>query len=374
LTRTNERVKEHKVKPKEFKAELTRLTDRSQDVRACCGRVADAWKYNIADRSFGPAYADPETGRFTTELDLAVFLAALAERRAVITLSKYKTRRAATHTEGEVVVSKDNRHGRLMRLVSNKSTWGMSVTVFDANVITTGDVGKPRTFFIQDIDGTWYEEWKTIRFLADTDFEKKLFENTHEVTFKYFVHPMRWPSVYGRPYALAKVAIDRLSDQDRFLKAEQKRLREALSIAPPEWPKSEKVGGEKKITVWAFETKADFDFTGEYVPYPETQDALDEIGLLRSRVRELQTNLRFHTRCSEYAFWSEGVLKSMSEDDVLAYLKGETSLALRKPAWGGDFVPGYKETPKARTFWSVLDHDDLQIRWRAWQKTERVAS
>ena len=233
------------MKLNEFKNELARLTDRTEDVRACVGRIADTWKYNLADRSFGPAHQDEETGQFTTDLDLAVFLSALADRRAVIALPTYKGRRASTRTEGEMITSKENRHGRLMRLTSNQNCFSFNAMVEDANVITTGDVGKPRNFMLQDLDGTWHDGWKSVSFLAHTDVEKKLFENTEKVSFNHFVHPNRWTSFYSRPYLLAKIAIDRLADQDRFLKAEAKRLRDLFAIPPREWPKSDKTGAEK---------------------------------------------------------------------------------------------------------------------------------
>lgn len=364
------------MKQAEFKRELGRLTDRTQDVRAAVGRVADSWKYDLEERKFGPALVDSSTGKATTELDLAVFMAALADRRAVVTLPKYKSRRAATRTEGEVVVSKENRHGRVMRLTSNKDVWSFNVLVEDANVITTGEVGKPRNFMLQDIDGKWHDGWKVVRFMADTAAEKKLFENAHEVTFEYFVHPNRWTSIYSRPYLLAKVAIERLRDQERFLKAERKRLRDDLGVEPPAWPKSEKVGSDTKIKVWAFNAFVDgAELTGEYEPYPTTHEVLEEIGQLLHRIGEFLQQLRFHTRASEFAFWKHAVLRSLSEDEILPYLKGDVEKAVRQPSWAsGSWETGYKEKPKARTFFARYQRDDgLSVRWRAWQKSERVS-
>jgi len=375
------------MKLNEFNNELLRLTDRAEDVRACVGRIADTWKYNIADRSFGPAHQDEETGQFTTDLDLAVFLSGLADRRAVIALPTYKGRRAATRTEGEMITSKENRHGRLMRLTSNKDCFSFNAMVEDANVITTADVGKPRNFMLQDLDGTWHDGWKMVEFLAHTDAEKKLFENTEKVSFNHFVHPNRWTSFYSRPYLLAKIAIDRLADQDGFLKAEAKRLRTLFAVPSREWPKSEKTGAEKSETFWAFNSFVDgVEFKGEYTAYPDTQDALEEIGLLRHRIDELITRLRFHTRATEFAFWKHAVLTNIPEDAVLDYLKGEEirkplgrtapgiteARVPRQPAWCKD---AWTSRKVKRTYFAQLPRPEgLTLRWRVWRKSERVAA
>lgn len=360
-----------------FKAEYRRLTDRSNDVRACAHRVLDQWRYNLQDRQFGPAYQDPETGHHTTELDLAVFMSALAERRAVVTLPTYRGRRASTRTEGEMVVSQENRHGRVIGLRSNKDVFSFNVLVEDVNVITTGDVGKPRNFMLQDLDGTWHDGWRKVSFMPNTEEEKKLFANAREVTFDYFVHPNRWASFYGRNYLLAKIAIERLTDEQRHLKAERKRLRDLLSIPPTVWPKSEKTGAEKKEQFWAMNCFVDgVEFRGEYCTYPDDQAGYDDVVALLHRIDGLLAKLRFHCRATEFAFWRHAVLKNLKADDVLDYLKGDSAKTPRQPAWAkGEWQTGYKTSPRARTFFARMERDlGLQLRWRCWQKTERVAA
>lgn len=365
------------MKKEAFNRELRRLTDRTQDVRACVGRVADAWKYNLADRSFGPAHYDPNSDCFVTELDLAVFLSALVERRAVITLSQYKGRRASTQRQGEVVVSKENRHGRLMGLTSNKDVFSFGGLVDDANVITASETGRPRVFLFQDITGKWYDGCRTIRFIADTEAERKIFEGCSEVTFKHFIHPNRWASFYSRAYVLAKVAIARLSDEEAWLKKEQRRIRQALEIPAPAHTKPVKTGAEKKEVVWAFNAVVDgYTFSGDYVPFPTTEDGLEEATLLRQRLRHLVASLRFHTRATEYAWWEHGVRRALTDDEILDYLKGEGDADLRQPSWAtGDWETGWREGPRAGNRWARIDRGSgLYLRWRAWQKTERVAA
>lgn len=363
-----------------FKADYNRLMDRTSDVRACAGRVLGQWQYNLEDRSFGPAYQDPDTGAYTTELDLAVFISALVSRRAVVSMpAAYKGRRASTHTEGEMVVSGTDRHGQLLGLQSNADVWSMGMLFRDANVITTDDVGRPRNFLMQDLDGTWHDGLKTIQFMAETDFEKKLFQNTQRVSFQNFVSPNRWASFYSRAYLLAKVAIARLADEVKFLKGEQKRVRKELAIASPVWAKSTKVGPEKKETFWAFNSFVDgLEFQGEYAPVPCTHEGLEACTTLRKRAESLLTQLRFHCRCTDFAFWKHGVLHEITNDNLLPYLKGDCGddVTPRQPAWAkGTWETGYKTGPRARTFFARMDRDlGLSLRWRCWEKTERVAA
>lgn len=361
-----------------FMAEYRRLTDRTNDVRACAGRVLDQWQYNIADRKFGPAYQDPETGKFTTDLDLAVFVSALVERRAVVTLpEEYKGRRAATRTEGEMVVSKSGRHGQLIGLRSNKDVWSMSMLFRDANVVTTDEVGRPRNFMMQDIDGSFHEGLHTVQFMAATDFEKKLFANTSKVQFKHFISPNRWGSFYSRAYLLAKIAIERLADEQRHLKAERKRLRDLLGVEPESHPKSTTVGAVKKEKFWAFNAFVDgIEFQGEYQTYSDDLDGLEEVELTLQRCNDLIAKLRFHVRATEFAFWKYGVLQSMPENELLDFLKGDTGYTLKQPKWAkGAWQTGYKEKPRARTFFATMERDaGLSLRWRCWKKTENVAA
>lgn len=363
-----------------FKAEKKRLLDRGQDPRAAVNRVLDGWGYDLEKRKPGVAFEDPEhPGRFTIDRELAVYMAALADRGAVLTLPHYQTRRAATRTEGEVVVSKQNRHGKALGITSNKDVFSFNVLIDDAQTITTDSVGKPKNFMLQDLDGKWHRGWSRISLIPKTDAEKALFKRTSEVSFDYFVHPNRWSSFYSRAFLLAKLSIERLTDQQKFLRAERKRLREALDVPPTEWAKSIKVGSERKETFWAFNAVLDgIEFTGEYAEYPTTKEALEDVDLLLKRIDGLLKKLRFHTRATEFAFWKHAVLETMPKDKLLAYLKGDgNGNHPRQPSWAKDaWTVGFKETPKARTFWARMDRprEGLALRWRCWQKQERVAA
>lgn len=363
------------MKKNEFDRDLALLLDRTSDVRAVCDRIAATWRYDLTTRKVGGAYEDDD-GVYRTDLDLACYMAAIAEHRGTIVLPEYRTRRAATKTAGEVIISKDNRHGRVIGLTSNADVFSFNVLIEDANVMTADSVGKPRNFMLQDLDGTWHDGWKVIRVMPSTPEEKRLFEGTNgQVSFKYFVHPNRWTSFYGRAYLLAKVAEKRLEDQDRFLKSEAKRIRDALNIVPEPWPKTTKVGDETSVKVEAFNAEVDgVVFTGDFEGYPTDQPGLSEISNLRHRVGELLRTLRFHIRATEFAFYSQSFKPSVG-DSPLAWLAGG-GFELEQPSWARTrWNCGYKESAKARNHWARRECEaGLSIRFRVWEKTEKVAA
>jgi hypothetical protein len=343
------------VKKHEFDRDFALLQDRTSDVRACCGRIVDSWRYDLTTRKVGEAYENDD-GVYTTDLDLACFLSLL--------------------------ISKDHRHGQVLGLTSNADVWSFGVLFNDANVMTADSVGRPRIFTLQDIDGTWYEGWRELELLPATEEEKRLFENTSHVTFKHFIHPNRWTSFYGRAYLLAKVAELRLQDQVRFLKAEVKRIKAILGVVPEPWAKSSKVGEERPEEVWAFNACIDgVKFDNEYDPFDGTGAGLDAAQDLLHRCDELLRTLRFHIRATEFSFWSQVVVPKLPGDGaVLQWLRGGGT-ELEAPHWcktawqtgvkaKDDFTP----SPKAKTHWAVLEREGVpRLAWRAYRKTEQVA-
>jgi len=363
------------MKKNEFDRDLALLLDRTSDVRAVCDRIAATWRYDLTTRKVGGAYEDDD-GVFRTDLDLACYMAAIAEHRGTIVLPEYRTRRAATKTAGEVIISKDNRHGRVIGLTSNADVFSFNVLIEDANVMTADSVGKPRNFMLQDLDGTWHDGWKVIRVMPSTPEEKRLFEGTNgQVSFKYFVHPNRWTSFYGRAYLLAKVAEKRLEDQDRFLKSEAARIRDSLSIAPTAWAKTTKVGDETSIKVEAFNAEVDgAEFTGNYSEYSTDTAGLAAIANLRHRVGELLRQLRFHIRATEFAFYSQSFKPAVGCGATRYLVSGGVNL--EQPSWAkGGWTCGYKESVKARNHWArKACESGLSLRFRVWEKTEKVAA
>lgn len=88
--------------------------------------VCSWWGYDLYSRKPGPAYFDEDMNFHTTDLDLACFLFELANRKAVINLPEYHSFRPRSVKEGQVLTSKENRHGQLLGLNANKETFNFS--------------------------------------------------------------------------------------------------------------------------------------------------------------------------------------------------------------------------------------------------------
>jgi len=149
--------------------------NRLFDMDGVIKEVEEYWNFNLYSRKPGPAYRD---GVFTgTDLDLAAFLYALVERGAIINFPSYESTRQKKVKEGQMLTSKENRHGPIVGLVPNKETFRFSVRVKDMNVMTTDSVGDFRTFSLTDFDGSWSDSWKTINFMPSVKENNFIGEN-----------------------------------------------------------------------------------------------------------------------------------------------------------------------------------------------------
>lgn len=359
---------------------MQRILNRAEPVFDIADTLLDHWKYDLYTRKPGPAYF--ENGALQpTDLDLACFLSALVDRKAVIVLPHYKSKRAKTTREGEHVLSRSNRHGQVLGMIANKEVFSFSIRVFDQNVIQQGDESKPdqtgafRSFMLVDLDGTWHEGWSQIEFMPTAKENAFLNDRSlwtdNTVVFKNFVHPNRWISFYGQYYMLTKALIDRLEQENKHLNAEIKRLLTAGFTFPlegegakAEWPHTEK-GESKPVKVPAFEATVDLEFRGMFNPCEDSQEALIKADALARRIRySINPALRFATRATELAFAQAG-----------AKHKGF-------PAWikGASWETGYRE-PGGRTAWERLvlhqafpGQRGVALRYRQYEKTERVAA
>jgi len=343
------------------------IINRDSDILASVDEVVYWWGYDLMSRSPGPAYRD---GVFVgTDLDLACFIYALANRGAVINLPKYKGLRARTRREGEMITSAENRHGNVIGLTSNKDVFSFSVRIKDMNVMTSDSVGAFRNFALTDLEGEWYKGWQKIEFLPSADENKFITENQlwtgNMVIFKNFVHPNRWTSFYGQYYFITKAMISRLTEQASHLNREIKRLLEEGIEYPPESTEAPRSHGRttkeagKKIKVPAFQVEVDFpELVGEYPTYEATQENLIEITRMRKKMISTTTKLRFATRATELALFKYG------QNKMPAWLKDK------------EWEKGYRQ-PGKRTDWDRLTFNDdeiLGLRKRVWEKTETVAN
>lgn len=357
---------------------VDQLLDRSAKVSSVLIEgVLDQWGYDLFSRK--PAPAILENGVLQpTDLDLACFLSALADRHAVIALPRYTARRPKTVKEGEWVTSSQNRHGKVLGLTANKDVFSFSIRIQDENVVTqgTGDdgegekTGAPRNFMLTDLSGVWYGGWDRIEFLPSRK-ENAFLENRelwtgNTVVFRHFVHPNRWQSFYGQHYVLLKILIDRMEGECTHLRSWMMAHRE---LAPPvtgervERPAVERAAG-KPIKVETLEAWVDAPFHGEWPALPEDQVVYTDVA---ERVRlwtyTLLPRLRFAARTVELAFYNAGGAS-----------KGF-------PAWiqGARWEYGWK-VKGTRTAWNrfvicqrKVGEQGIALLYRLHEKTERVA-
>jgi len=346
------------------------IQDRRTDLRDTIQKVQGFWNYDLFSRKPGPAYRD---GVFVgTDLDLACFLYALVDRKAVIKLPTYQALRARTKTEGQMLSSKHNRHGQILSLVSNQHTFVFSVRLMDMNVMTTGKVGDYRNFAITDFTGDWYDGWHVIEFLPTAKENSFITDNDlwsgNRISFKNFVHPNRWTSFYGQYYFITKALIARLKDECKFIRALIKDM-EAHGVKWPdhgdgarkEWPQTTKEAG-KKIKVSAFEVEIDLpDPVGSYLGAAFTTENMVHKQEILDTYRRAVAQLQFMTRATELAFYKHG--------------SGKLPAWIKNAEWQEGYVQKGKRTKWDRLvlFQPQVGQVGVSLRKRLYEKTEEVS-
>jgi len=347
---------------------LSKITDRTQDVKDITEKLMSEWDLHIE-------------GRAADGLDMASLLYSLYRRSAYVTLPNYRASSVkSTVKTGTVVTSKENRNGPLHSLVSNKETLSFSIKIKDNNVVNleTGVGGEPHNFRIIDHDGSWYSGYAGLNFNPDTEELKVLSQITnHELALKNFIHPNRWVSLYGSPYITAKALMLRLNDRASFLKLDTRRILPFITFdTPPQKTAYESVekGSVVKKKVESIEVKLDIpEFTGNYAPIESSIEGYDpekdiaeydnakllEVFKAASDERNviiysIIPQIQFLTRATEFAFYKYG--RNGTE---------------KFPAWVQNlsWERGVK-FPRKRIEWNRLTlTDDTALRYRIVERT-----
>lgn len=353
------------------------IRNRSEDIVDICSVVDGFWKYDLLNRKPSPAEYDDEGNLIkSTNLDLATFLYALMDRGAVINLPIYESSTPTSLKEGQHVLSKENRHGKIIGVVSNQETFNFSVKIIDQNIIGTDSTGFPRNFNLTDFNGNWYDGWKKINFIPSTDENKFLTENklwgNNTVTFNNFVTPEKWISMFGQYYFITKCTIDRLKEEISYLRKVKRDLLNKGIQYPSgcsdfqevdKW-NSKTINKEKGygVKIKSLEVKVDIpEFEGEYQEYDETSEALRNVSRKLKNSRKYLEKFKFATRCIEFAMHKGQHFESF-------------------PVWFKNVKwEDYKETPKARTIWKRLKlvqpgvgQLSVSLRYRYFEKTQYV--
>ncbi len=284
-----------------------------EDLLPAILEVQGWWGYDLFKRKPGPAYYD-ETGKLQlTNLDLVCFLWELSKRDAVITIPTYKSRRASKTRTDQKTISDKNRNGVITSLQSNQNFFSFSVKIKDMNIISEDSVGDFRTFMLTDLDGSWYEGWKTIQFSPTLKENRWLYENKlftgNTIFFKNFIAPSRWTSFFGHHYFITKLMIERLTEEASWCRAAYKiMLQMGIKFpgekGPAAYSYGEKTKGIKKIFT-SFEVKLQHSpFKGEYKMPKTNQKNMIALYDKQKRYAQIIEGLRFMTRASEFAHYS----------------------------------------------------------------------
>ncbi len=292
------------------------ITDRGYTLDDIIPEVQAYWGFDMYRRKPGPALRD---GIFVgTDLDMACFMSALAERGAVINIPKYKSMRPRTIREGQRIISSENRHGPIINLVSNKDVFSFGIRIKDANVVTTDTVGDYRTYSLTDPSGDFYKGWETISWDPSVKENKFLQENEiwsgSKVVFNNFVHPNRWTSFYGQYYFITKALIARMTEEAKWMGTQVKAMLEDGIKFPSEgfgakkvWPKTEKEEG-KSVKFSSLEVDVDVpDYEDEYPEVDFNQKTLVYLDRKRRLWNNIIPTLRFPVRVTELAFFKHGI-------------------------------------------------------------------
>lgn len=346
---------------------LTVISDRRALVDQVASFLRSHWSYDLTSRQ--PPVVDEESGDARWN-DLACFLTALAERRAIINLPVYKSRRPQQKRSNEHVISAENRHGKILRVVSNKDLFSFGVLVEDLNVIKSDgerdSAGALRNFLVMDLDGTWYDGWKAIEFLPNTKENDWLTSGGwtgNRVMFDAFVHPNRWTAFYGKYYLATKVLVERLEEEAKALRAWLKEhAKEATSSSRPRDGTVTESGPSRSVTVAAFEATIEHPlFTGKFAVPRSIKMARERL----SAANDALYPLRFAVRTTELAFYENAIHRGQSEPLLPSWVKD------------GPFRwIGYRK-PRSAVQWQSLQMANMPsvaIRYRIWEKTERVAA
>lgn len=335
---------------------VERMLDRESDIRITLPTVLNFWKWDLFSRKAGLAYDG------STTLDMAVVLAELQQRNAVIDMHKYKSFSPNPYRADQKVDHRKKRFGKLLSMVSNQKTFKFSVRLFDENVLNEdGSQGDFRTFNITDFDGEFSESWKNISFDENREENAYLHKadvvKDNTITFNDFISPNRWTSFYGCAFWKSKLMIDRLQQQIKHLKAEEKRIAAEVDYpdgyGPAAFPTFPPKGETKGIKVECFESGMDMvaEFHGDFTTYSVSQDGLVEVIELRKMLNKSLEYLRFVTRATDFAFYKYGI------GNFPSWIKG---------------VEWVTEKIK-RTEWQMLHlNSHLTIRYRIYKKKENV--
>lgn len=380
---------------------VAQVMDKGQRVNNLVDRLEADWRVDLEHRRPAPVYLETPDGMpivQTTDLDLFTVMMSLAQGRRVINIPHYDRQDVTSLRSDQFVISNENRHGQVKRLVSNRETHNFCVMIQDYNVLQVTDgrqrVGAPRDFTIVNDAGEFYEGWSSLNWFSSPEEDAFLQEHNlvpfkDSIDFQYFVHPALALSFFGRRYLRSKMLARRLDIQRKYYYDEAEQLMEEgihLPAGEGTKPISSKEGKTRPVKVVNLEAKLHApDLSGKWPVFGIDYKKGEKKKFVRYERKP--RDRRELVKILRYDLWLANKLKTVYGPIVrvpvraveLAFFLYGFKDELRTP--GSEIIPGwkvpewardYRETPRSRIRWNVLPYNDhVRLLYRLRETTVR---
>ena len=370
------------------------------------GSCASDWEANLGRRTPALAYLGEEDGAPIYSggtLDLFTVLMALAANGQLISVGSYDSMRLPSRSNG-TVVEPGNRHGQVIRVVSNREVHSFNALVQDYAVEVlkadgTRERGAPRNFAAVDVYGRLRPGWSNV----STEFEEGTlsFTPTEEqaaffasrglqglpatITFSHFVTPQLSKGFFGSRYLVAKAlaeCVDREREQLSKLEQQARRWRPyaplpAKQMQPAGESESPSVSA-KKVVVPSIDAKLLMDGWHAsrllYAMSPKGEVRPIERLASDAPKEDIDDFLRYASQRTDFLSYVLGptVRAPVRAVELAFFLSGGSPESAELAGWK---VPkptsGYRER-RGRIDWHALDYGWGKLLWRQRETTTTI--
>ena len=291
--------------------------------------------------------------------DMVTLLNLLVENNSVIVIPKYESSVAGIKKENEIVISNENRHGKIVGLIANKKNFSFSIRIIDSNIINkdNNNIGEFRLFKIVDPEGNKYKGLDQFQVISKV-------EGIDKLEFDSFVSQDRQYDLFSENYFLSKLLMKRLSMESSYYNSIIKEMLNKDVKYPLDTKKSSSgeyypSKGIKKI-IKAFTADVyvpDLDNDSRFPEYEYNQENLIDLTNKRKDIiYKIIPKINFMCRAIEFAYFK--------------YNKENKIPDSFKEIWGDISQDQIKI---GRTMWDSLKlSNGLEIRKREYEITENM--